>query len=70
MSQGRWAYMSAPGFNPPNSACCDAGAGCDELSRSYLIGTKGIFSDGALVASRTRWKCEHGHQWTKDEGIP
>ncbi|MDP2307716.1 MAG: hypothetical protein Q8P18_16955 [Pseudomonadota bacterium] len=57
-SQGRWGYMSAPGYNPPNDRC----PVCVVPSRTYHIGSKTV----AGVAHH-RYRCEHGHEWIVDE---
>jgi hypothetical protein len=54
MAKGRWAYMAAPGFNPPNNDCPE----CAEPSKTYHIGDKTV--DGV---PQQRWRCQHGHEW-------
>lgn len=60
---GRWNYMAAPDFNPPNDRCSAASAGCEVLSKSYLIGSKTCVMEDGTCAVSERWKCESGHEW-------
>ncbi len=51
---GRWNYMGQDTYNRPTDACPE----CDVPSRTFHQGEKTV--DGA---KRTRFKCEHGHEW-------
>ncbi len=58
---GRWAYMLAPGFNPPNDNCPE----CTAPSKTHHIGGKTV---GGV--SQQRWKCELGHEWIVRDSPP
>ena len=55
---GRWGYMSAPGFNPPNDTCPE----CVVPSRTWHVGSKTV--NGVV---RHRYRCEHEHEWIVEE---
>lgn len=56
----RWNYMRDPGYNPPSDRC----PVCTEPSRVWHQGAKTV--DGV---KRTRWACDHGHEWVVEEPI-
>ncbi len=59
MSRGnRWAYMSAPGYNPPNDDCPE----CVAPSKTFHIGSKTVNG-----VARHRYRCERGHEWVVEE---
>jgi len=61
MARNRWAYMRAPGYNPPNDTCPE----CKTPSKTYHIGSKTV--DGV---AQYRYQCEHKHEWLVKETPP
>ena len=56
----RWNYMAQKNYNPPSDACPE----CEEPSRVWHQGSKTV--DGVKY---TRFKCDHGHEWTVEEPV-